>query len=288
MGQTAIASSPGNSQAPVSGAPSHRGQRRLRNFLLDSHFQLKYSGYLVGVAVFLSVSLGVILWHTSRELITQTRASVALGEEIVERGRKLLAESEKVNSVVKMNIVQAYADDPALLDVFQNNAGDRDAMLAQGQTQLEQNSVALREQSQRIERGYVRLAVVVVLALLLLVLGIGLAGVVVTHKVAGPVYKMKRLLGDLGRGQFKVVARLRKGDELQHFFDAFNEMATQLGRRQEEEIRQIDNVIELLAGESGDPLRVSGARERLLTLRESMRVPLNTKPPGAGSNLSNF
>jgi methyl-accepting chemotaxis protein len=288
MGQTAIASSPGNSQAPTSGVPSHRGQRRLRNFLLDSHFQLKYSGYLVGVAVFLSVSLGVILWHTSRELITQTRASVALGEEIVERGRKLLAESEKVNSVVKMNIVQAYADDPALLDVFQNNAGDRDAKLAQGQTQLEQNAVALREQSQRIERGYVRLAVVVVLALLLLVLGIGLAGVVVTHKVAGPVYKMKRLLGDLGRGQFKVVARLRKGDELQHFFDAFNDMATQLGRRQEEEIRQIDHVIELLASDSSDALRVSGARERLLTLRESMRVPLNTKPPGAGATLSNY
>lgn len=288
MGQTAIASSPGNSQAPTSGVPSHRGQRRLRNFLLDSHFQLKYSGYLVGVAVFLSVSLGVILWNTSRELITQTRASVALGEEIVDRGRKLLAESEKVNSVVKMNIVQAYADDPALLEVFQNNAGDQDNKLAQGQKQLEQNAIALREQSQRIERGYVRLAVVVVLALVLLVLGIGLAGVVVTHKVAGPVYKMKRLLGDLGRGQFKVVARLRKGDELQHFFDAFNDMATQLGRRQEEEIRQIDHVIELLASDSSDPLRVSGARERLLTLRESMRVPLNTKPPGAGATLSNY
>jgi signal transduction histidine kinase len=184
--------------------------------------------------------------------------------------------------------VQAYADDPALLDVFQNNAGDRDAKLAQGQTQLEQNALALRDQSQRIERGYVRLAVVVVLALLLLVLGIGLAGVVVTHKVAGPVYKMKRLLGDLGRGQFKVVARLRKGDELQHFFDAFNDMANQLSRRQEEEIRQIDRVIELLASDSSDPLQVSGARERLLTLRESMRVQLNTKPPGAGANLSNF
>jgi len=286
MGQTATASPA--SGAPTSGTPSHRGQRRLRNFLLDRHFQLKYSAYLVGVAVFLSVSLGIILWHTSRELITQTRASVALGEEIVERGRKLLAESEKVNSVVKMNIVQAYADDPGLLDVFQNASGDRDVALAQGQTQLEANSVALREQSQRIERGYVRLAVVVALALILLVLGIGLAGVVVTHKVAGPVYKMKLLLGDLGRGQFRVVARLRKGDELQHFFDAFNDMASQLGRRQEEEIRQIDGVIEMLRSEGHDPSRVSDARERLLSLRESMRVQLNTKPPGASRNLSNF
>ena len=289
MGQTAIASpSATPSGAPASGAPSHRGQRRLRNFLLDRHFQLKYSGYLVGTAVFLSASLGFILWHTSRELITQTRESVALGEEIVERGRKLLTESEKVNSVVKMNIVQAYADDPALLDVFQNAAGDRDVALAQGQTQLEANSVALREQSQRIERGYVRLAVLVALALLLLVFGIGLAGVVVTHKVAGPVFKMKKLLGDLGRGQFRVVARLRKGDELQHFFDAFNETAAQLGRRQEEEIRQIDDVIELLGREGSDPLQASGARERLLTLRESMRVSLNTKPPAAAKNLSSY
>ena len=286
MGQTATASPA--SGAPTSGAPSHRGQRRLRNFLLDRHFQLKYSAYLVGVSVFLSASLGFILWHTSRELITQTRASVALGEEIVERGRKLLTESEKVNSVEKMNIVQAYADDPALLEVFQNAAGDRDVALAQGQTQLEANSVALREQSQRIERGYVRLALAVALALLLLVLGIGLAGVVVTHKVAGPVFKMKRLLGELGRGQFRVVARLRKGDELQHFFDAFNDMASQLGRRQEEEIQQIDGVIEMLRGEGNDPLSVSGARERLLALRENMRVQLNTKPPGASKNLSNY
>jgi hypothetical protein len=290
MGQSATASSSstGSSGAPASGVPSHRGQRRLRNFLLDRHFQLKYSAYLVGVAVFLSASLGFILWHTSRELITQTRASVALGEEIVERGRKLLAESEKVNSVVKMNIVQAYADDPALLDVFQNAAGDRDVLLAQGQTQLEANSLALRDQSQRIERGYVRLALLVAFALVLLVLGIGLAGVVVTHKVAGPVFKMKKLLGDLGRGQFRVVARLRKGDELQHFFDAFNETAAQLGRRQEEEIGQIDDVIELLGRDGNGPDKAAGARERLLTLRESMRVSLNTKPPGPGRNLSNY
>jgi nitrogen fixation/metabolism regulation signal transduction histidine kinase len=187
-----------------------------------------------------------------------------------------------------MNIVQAYADDPGLLDVFQNAAGDRDEKLAQGQTQLEANSVALRDQSQRIERGYVRLAVMVVSALLLLVLGIGLAGVVVTHKVAGPVYKMKLLLRDLAKGQFRVVARLRKGDELQHFFDAFNETAAQLNKRQEEEIRQIDDVIELLTAEGNNQMRVSGARERLLSLRDSMRVSLATHPPGPPKNLSNF
>ena len=278
MGQT-IASSTAPSAAP-SGVPSHRGQRRLKNFLLDRHFQLKYSGYLVGIALFLSSSLGAILWQTSRELISQSRSSVALGEEIVERGTKLLAESEKVNIVVRMNIVEAYADDPALLEVFQNAAAERDTALAQGQAQLESNSKMLREQSRMIERQYVFLAAVIVLALLLLVLGIGLAGVVVTHKVAGPVFKMKRLLGELAKGHFRVVARLRKGDELQYFFDAFNECAGQLGRRQEEEIQRIDDVLALLAkqGES-DAQRLNDARDQLLSLRESMRVPLVTHPP---------
>jgi len=265
----------------MSGRPSGRGQRRLRNFLLDRHFQLKYSGYLVGVTLFLSVSLGVILWRTGQELIVQSRSSVSLGEEIVERGRSLLAESEKVNSVVRMNITEAYADDPALLEVFQGEAQKRDGMLATGQKQLENNSLALKKQSQVIERQTLTFTVVIVAALLMLVLGIGLAGVVVTHKVAGPVYKMKKLLGELAKGHFRVVARLRKGDELQYFFDAFNEAAETLSRRQEEEISQIDSVITILADATpGDADSVARAKEQLQALRDSMRVSLATRPPG--------
>lgn len=282
MGPTASASPEASSTGlPVSGRPSHRSQRRLRNFLLDRHFQLKYSGYLVGIALFLSGSLGVILWQTSRTLIAQSRSSVALGEEIVERGKKVLAESEKVNSVVRMSIVEAYADDPALLDVFQGDATKRAGLLEQGQKQLEDNSRALRAQSQMIEREYFFLGAVIFSALVFFVLGVGLAGVVVTHKVAGPVFKMKRLLGELGKGHFHVVARLRKGDELQYFFDAFNEAAEQLRRRQETEIERIDSALRLLHDDTGDPVQIAKAREGLHALRDSMRVSLATRPPNA-------
>jgi nitrogen fixation/metabolism regulation signal transduction histidine kinase len=282
MGQTATASPRAHSGAPASGTPSHRGQRKLRNFLLDRHFQLKYSAYLVGVALFLSVSLGLILWQTSRTLVAQSRSSVALGEEIVERGKNLLAESEKVNAVVRMNIVETYADDPALLEVFQGEAAKRDGMLEQSQKQLEDNSVALRSKSQAIEREYIIFGAVIVSALLLLTLGIGLAGVVVTHKVAGPVYKMKKLLRELSKGNFRVDARLRKGDELQHFFDAFNETVDELRRRQQEEIEQIESVLQLLRdAEDGAMDRVLGARQRLQALRDSMHVSVVTRPPNA-------
>ncbi|HTV17569.1 MAG TPA: HAMP domain-containing protein [Polyangiaceae bacterium] len=280
MGESATAPA-----APTSGRPSMpsgRGQRRLRNFLLDRHFQLKYSGYLVGVTLFLSVSLGVLLWRTGQELIVQSRSSVELGETVVEAGRNLLVESEKVNAVVRMSIVEAYADDPALLEVFQGEAKKRDGMLEQSQKQLEQNSAALRATSKMIEHQYLVFAIVIVSALLLLVLGIGLAGVVVTHKVAGPVYKMKRLLGELAKGHFRVVARLRKGDELQHFFDAFNAAAEQLSKRQEDEIEQIGSVITLLRdAEPGDAESMALAKERLQALRDAMRISLATRPPNA-------
>lgn len=278
MGQTASAST---SAGPLSGRPSRRSQRRLRNFLLDRHFQLKYSGYLVAVTLFLGVSLGVILWRTGIELIAQSRASVSLGHEVVERGRSVLAESEKVNAVVRMSIVEAYADEPALLEVFQGEAHKRDSMLRSQQRQLEDNSLALRSQASAIERQTATFAIVIVAALLIMVLGVGLAGVVVTHKVAGPVYKMKKLLGELAKGHFRVVARLRKGDELQSFFDAFNEAAEQLSRRQEDEIEQLTSVITLLADtEPGDAQAVLVARERLQALRDRMRVSLATRPPG--------
>jgi len=278
MGDTATAPT---SARPMSGRPSGRSQRRLRNFLLDRHFQLKYSGYLVAVTLFLSLSLGVLLWRTGKELIAQSRASVTLGEEVVERGRNLLNESEKVNAVVRMSIVDAYADDPALLEVFQGEAQKRDGLLLSQQKQLEDNSQALKQQSLVIEGQTLTFAIVIVAALLILVLGVGVAGVVVTHKVAGPVYKMQKLLGELAKGHFRVVARLRKGDELQYFFDAFNEAAEQLSRRQEEEIEQLTKAITLLAdADAGDPEGVTLARQRLQALRDSMRVSLATRPPG--------
>lgn len=283
MGPIASASPRASLHSAEPGEPlTHRGQRRLRNFLLDRHFQLKYSGFLMGIALFLSASLGFILWQTSQRMMAQSRASVALGEEIVERGRNLLAESEKVNAVVRMSMADSYADDPDLLEVFQTEAAKRDALLQRSQKQLEENSLALKLQSEVIERQYLIFGIVIVSALLLLVLGVGLAGVVVTHKVAGPVFKMKRLLGELAKGHFRVVARLRKGDELQDFFDAFNLAAAELERRQADELSRIDSVLALLRDHAADEAdRVLGARERLEALRETMRVSLATRPPHA-------
>ncbi len=262
----------------TSRAGSPRRQRRMRNLLLDRQFQLKYSAYLVSIALFLSVSLGYILWRTGHSLVERSRDSVSLGEGIVERGQQLLAESDKVSRVVRMNIADAYGGDPALMDVFQAEAQKHDAMLADSQQELERNTRALRAQALRIEREYLFFSYVIGGALVLLVVGVGLAGVVVTHRVAGPIFKMKRLLGALAKGHFRVVARLRKGDELRDFFQAFNQAAQELSARQEEEIQEINAVIDLLQRDQ-DGERLEKARKRLMELRNAMKISLTTTPP---------
>ena len=78
--------------------------------------------------------------------------------------------------------------------------------------------------------------VVLISVLSLLVIGIGLAGIIVTHRIAGPIYKMKRLLGYVGDGHLMLTEKLRKGDELQHFYDAFEKMVESLRKRQQDEI----------------------------------------------------
>ena len=47
-------------------------------------------------------------------------------------------------------------------------------------------------------------------------------GVVVTFRVAGPVYRFKMYLGEIARGEYNGPCRLRKGDELQFIAERIN------------------------------------------------------------------
>ena len=230
-----------------SSAPG-RQQRQLRNYLLDKRFQLKYSGYLAGIAFILSICLGALLWRTSAAVITQSHKTVAQGEQVVERGRDVVKESQKVSEVVKMSIIKdpVYSENPDLLDAFKGDSDKQEQRLVEQQKSLENQSESLRRQSADIAHQQQMLLLVLTTALGLLVVLIGLAGIVVTHKVAGPVYKMKRQIKDVGQGKLGVPAPLRKGDDLVELFQAFEAMVVSLRERQEEEIGKLDRAISVL------------------------------------------
>lgn len=264
------------SEATGSSIPAAgRHQRRLRNYLLDPPFQLKYSGYLVGIAVLLSLGLGTFLWRTGQAVISQSQEAVEQGENVVARGREVLAESQKVSAVVSMNIVRDpdYSQNPALLEAFKADAEKQDARLADQQKALEQQAASLKRQASELTTKQRVMFLTLCGALTLLVILIGLAGIVVTHRIAGPVHKMKRQIREVGRGHLQIPSKLRRGDELTDFFEAFEHMVISLRKRQEREITELEKAIASLENKA-EPAALSPLHQ----LRNEMKAALETQP----------
>ncbi len=253
-------------------APGKKHNRSAKNYLLDRRFQLKYAGFLVTIATILSAGLGALLWRTSDRVIEQSRESVKQGQEAVrqgqetvKRGEALIVESRKVRQVVEMTAETCYKDFPEVKQQFAADAardeeklkGEQDR-LKRDAADLETRATDLGAQVTQIETQQRHVLMALVAGLVLFVVVLGFAGIVLTHKIAGPIFKMKRLLREVGGGKLVLREKLRKGDELQHFFEAFEQMVGDLRARQEREIARVDDIVSRL---EGSPLSSRGTKE---------------------------
>lgn len=80
-----------------------------------------------------------------------------------------------------------------------------------------------------------------------LVLGMTGVGIVITHKIAGPLFKISHIMQRIRDNKLGPPIRdLRKGDELREFHDAFREMHDAIRARTEEEVRTLSEAITAL------------------------------------------
>lgn len=232
--------------AQTTAAHTGRYKRSIRNYLIDSRFQLKYTAMIVFVTLAISGALGALLWRTSRAVIAESE--------------QLVNESRKVSEVSMMNIKNMGYDDPSLLADFQKEADEYDKKL-----NAKQQSV-VKQQNQMLYSIGGGLALMIVL--------IGLLAIYFTHKVAGPIFKMKRLLNQVGEGKLVFDARLRKGDELQEFFEAFSKMVERLRERQQREVDELDKAIKLAASAGVSSESIA----RVEAVRDEMKQALEAAP----------
>jgi nitrogen fixation/metabolism regulation signal transduction histidine kinase len=208
--------------APSAPAPATPGpakyKRSVKNYLIDSRFQLKYTAMIVGVALGISAVMGTFLYRTS--------------QDVVHESQMVVEESKKVSDVVKMNIAKdpVYSDNPELATAFASGATDSDKKIEDQQRRV------IKQQDTMLYALVGGLAAMVVL--------IGMLGIYFTHKVAGPIYKMKLLLKQVGDGKLTFQGKLRKGDELQDFFETFTSMVENLRDRQAKEVAELSEAIE--------------------------------------------
>lgn len=197
--------------APPQGAPPIK--RRLRNYLLDPAFQLKYTGMVVAVTIVVASVLGYIAYDQSH---AQT-------------------EMLSVNLAMEGHTAEYIEEQAALADQ--------------------------------------RLLLQILGGVFLLVFSLGITGILVTHRLVGPAYKMKSLFRDVSEGHLRIRGRLRKGDELKDVFDEFETMIEKLRARQREEITTVEAIIARAKAEGSHEEVVKELDE----LRQRMEAELQTK-----------
>lgn len=90
-------------------------------------------------------------------------------------------------------------------------------------------------------------------------------GIVLTHKIAGPLYKISRYVEHLRDGKLGVTCELRKGDKLQDFFETFKELQETLQTQTKNELVTIQAAISALEKFETDQ-RVVGAPDLTIAL----------------------
>jgi nitrogen fixation/metabolism regulation signal transduction histidine kinase len=106
-----------------------------------------------------------------------------------------------------------------------------------------------------------------------LLLGVLIAGygIVMTHKLAGPLTKIARHMNDIEANRLYPLWELRKGDQLQDFFATFKRMHAALRARVEADMILFNRL--MAAIDRGDDLRgqLPAIKERLTEKGDSLR-----------------
>lgn len=71
-------------------------------------------------------------------------------------------------------------------------------------------------------------------------------GIVMTHRVAGPLHRIGRHMNGISTGKLGTVYDLRKGDQLVQFFDQFKDMHAALLDNAQQDLTRLDEIIHVL------------------------------------------
>ena len=94
-----------------------------------------------------------------------------------------------------------------------------------------------------LEVGRARILWVLVASGLLLLFGLAVYGIKMTHKVAGPLFKITLYLNKMRDGRLDKVYNLRKGDQLVDFYDHFKTAHAGIVAMEQADIAQLKSVI---------------------------------------------
>ena len=205
-------------------------RRRKSSYLIDPRFQLKYTGLLVGVVIAVMAALGVVIWTTAE--VASANAQIAATQ-----AERALKESSTSAHILKMSAAAYATDAPELGRTL-------DEELAEIDREFQRSLADVGERRAEVEQQRQRLLYTLLGGGGLLVILLSVLGVFITHRIVGPVVRLKRLCRQVGTSRLNVKVTSRKGDELTDLFDTFGQMTYSLKVLQVGRLATLDAALE--------------------------------------------
>lgn len=113
----------------------------------------------------------------------------------------------------------------------------------------------------------------------LLAAALGLLGIVITHRVAGPVFVMGHYLSIIAQGRFPRMRTLRRSDELKGFFRTFLESVEALKQREARHAAVLEDAVARMRAAQARAPELAPAVEALATAARERRAALAVDDP---------
>jgi len=229
-----------------------RYKRKLKNYLIDRRFQLKYTGMIMALSFALILALGFLLYMQLLATVKENARAVELSADAA-RASADAARVSKENSeiVIGQALAEDYFSDPEVTEKFIARMEEPVEEVKAKAESMEKQAAAMEEESEAFQARATQLPILLALFGLTFLLFLFLISIYTTHKVAGPMYKIKKLMSEVDGDSLHVDGKLRKGDEMWELFLSFNNMIERLRKHQREEARELEGLIEGLEEEDG-------------------------------------
>ena len=141
-------------------------------------------------------------------------------------------------------VLQVTIDDSEMQTVPAPKLVVDDAALAKMRKKYDECVATKNSKKAELEAGETLIFRVLVGSCVFLLLALVLYGIKLTHKVAGPLFKVGLYLDKIRDGRYDTVYNLRKGDHLVEFYEHFKSAHDGLKTMQREDIEALKAVIE--------------------------------------------
>ncbi|MCP4604301.1 MAG: hypothetical protein GY847_27900 [Proteobacteria bacterium] len=111
-----------------------------------------------------------------------------------------------------------------------------------------------------------------VAGLVLLVVVLGGLTIVSTHKIAGPVYKMRKLFGSIDGHNLQLWAKLRRADELQEAFIDFDNMLRRIREHRRKDTEELESIRSLIAQGKANEQTLKQIDDLITQYRDSVKM----------------